>query len=53
MFLLLISEKYGVPDWWNRRSYLRYMRKVNENKGAEGREEMKKAFEFMLGHIGV
>lgn len=29
------------------------MRKVNENRGSEGREEMKKAFEFMLGHIGT
>lgn len=37
-------------DLW--RAYLRYMRKVNENRGSEGREEMKKAFEFMLGHIG-
>ncbi|KAG0620732.1 hypothetical protein M758_4G238800 [Ceratodon purpureus] len=37
-------------DLW--RAYLRYMRKVNDNRGPEGREEMKKAFEFMLGHIG-
>lgn len=29
------------------------MRKVNDNRGPEGREEMKKAFEFMLGHIGA
>lgn len=28
------------------------MRKVNDNRGPEGRDEMKKAFEFMLGHIG-
>ena len=29
------------------------MRKVNDIRGPEGRDEMKKAFEFMLGHIGA
>jgi len=29
------------------------MRKVNDSRGTEGRDEMKKAFEFMLGHIGA
>jgi len=37
-------------DLW--RSYLRYMRKVNDSRGPEGRDEMRKAFEFMLSHIG-
>ncbi|KAG6552890.1 hypothetical protein Mapa_005545 [Marchantia paleacea] len=37
-------------DLW---CYIRFMRKVNDNRGNEGREEMKKAYEFMLGHLGV
>ncbi|MCO5608015.1 hypothetical protein L7F22_062218 [Adiantum nelumboides] len=35
------------------RCYIRFIRKVNENRGAEGRDETKKAFDFMLGHIGM
>lgn len=35
-----------------RRCYIRFIRKVNESRGAEGRDETKKAFDFMLGHIG-
>jgi hypothetical protein len=38
-------------DLW--RSYVRYMRKVNDSRGPEGRDEMRKAFEFMLSHIGA
>lgn len=38
-------------DLW--RCYIRFIRKVNENRGAEGRDETKKAFDFMLGHIGM
>lgn len=29
------------------------MRKVNDNISLQGREEIKKAFEFMLDHIGA
>jgi hypothetical protein len=41
-------------DKWNgcRRCYIRFIRKANEQRGAEGRDETKKAFDFMLGHIG-
>ncbi|KAL3702271.1 hypothetical protein R1sor_020293 [Riccia sorocarpa] len=38
-------------DLW--RCYIRFMRKVNDNRGNEGREEMKKAYEFMLNHLGA
>ncbi|CAM6129012.1 unnamed protein product [Calypogeia fissa] len=39
-------------DLW--RSYIRFMKKVSENRGLEGRAEMKKAYEFMLEpkHLG-
>lgn len=35
------------------RCYIRFISRVNENKGVEGRDETKKAFEFMLYHIGT
>ncbi|XP_072996994.1 cleavage stimulation factor subunit 77 [Typha latifolia] len=35
------------------RCYIRFIRKVNENKGAEGIEETKKAFDFMLSYVGT
>lgn len=35
------------------RCYIRFIGKVNENKGVEGREETKKAFEYMLTQIGT
>ncbi|XP_068658399.1 cleavage stimulation factor subunit 77 [Aristolochia californica] len=35
------------------RCYIRFIRKVNEKKGAEGLEETKKAFEFMLNYVGT
>ncbi|KAJ0042090.1 hypothetical protein Pint_17117 [Pistacia integerrima] len=35
-----------------RRCYIRFIRKVNEKKGVEGQEETRKAFDFMLGHVG-
>lgn len=38
-----------VPLW---RCYIRFIRKVNDKKGAEGQEETKKAFEFMLSYVG-
>ncbi|KAG0481583.1 hypothetical protein HPP92_012441 [Vanilla planifolia] len=34
------------------RCYIRFIRKINEQKGAEGLEETKKAFEFMLSYVG-
>ncbi|RZC83377.1 hypothetical protein C5167_046163 [Papaver somniferum] len=34
------------------RCYIRFIRKVNDKKGAEGQEETKKAFEFMLNYVG-
>ncbi|KAI3870583.1 hypothetical protein MKX03_022776 [Papaver bracteatum] len=34
------------------RSYIRLIRKLNDKKGAEGQEETKKAFEFMLNYLG-
>ncbi|CAI0400056.1 unnamed protein product [Linum tenue] len=39
-----------VPLW---RCYIRFIRKVNEKKGAEGQEETRKAFDFMLSHVGT
>lgn len=36
-----------------RRCYIRFIRKVNEKKGAEGLEETKKAFDFMLNYVGL
>lgn len=36
-----------------RRCYIRFIRKVYEKKGAEGQEETRKAFDFMLSHVGV
>lgn len=35
------------------RCYIRFISRVNENKGVEGRDETRKAFEFMLYHIGT
>ncbi|KAK9156519.1 hypothetical protein Scep_003093 [Stephania cephalantha] len=35
------------------RCYIQFIRKVNEKKAAEGQEESKKAFEFMLNYIGT
>ncbi|KAH7832984.1 hypothetical protein Vadar_002065 [Vaccinium darrowii] len=39
-----------IPLW---RCYIRYIRKVNEKKGAEGQEETRKAFDFMLSYVGA
>ncbi|CAN6455829.1 unnamed protein product [Victoria cruziana] len=33
--------------------YIRFIRKVNEKKGAEGQEETRKAFDFMLSYVGT
>lgn len=35
------------------RCYIRFIRKTNEKRGAEGQEETKKAFDFMLSYIGT
>lgn len=35
-----------------RQCYIRFIRKVNEKKGAEGLEETRKAFDFMLSYVG-
>uniref|UniRef100_A0A1D1XRF1 Cleavage stimulation factor subunit 3 n=1 Tax=Anthurium amnicola TaxID=1678845 RepID=A0A1D1XRF1_9ARAE len=34
------------------RCYIRFIKKVNEKKGAEGQEETRKAFDFMLNYVG-
>ncbi|KAI3968922.1 hypothetical protein MKX01_034066 [Papaver californicum] len=34
------------------RCYIHLIRKLNDKKGAEGREETKNAFEFMLNYVG-
>ncbi|XP_050228320.1 cleavage stimulation factor subunit 77 isoform X1 [Mercurialis annua] len=39
-----------VPLW---RCYIRFIRKVNDKKGVEGQEEIRKAFDFMLGYLGT
>ncbi|KAJ4966109.1 hypothetical protein NE237_017958 [Protea cynaroides] len=39
-----------IPLW---RCYIRFIRKVNEKKGAEGQEETRKAFDFMLNYVGT
>eukprot|EP00252_Welwitschia_mirabilis_P003377 TRINITY_DN13455_c0_g1_i2.p1 TRINITY_DN13455_c0_g1~~TRINITY_DN13455_c0_g1_i2.p1 ORF type:complete len:421 (+),score=95.39 TRINITY_DN13455_c0_g1_i2:408-1670(+) len=35
------------------RSYIRFICKVNENRAADGQEETRIAYEFMLSHIGT
>lgn len=35
------------------RCYIRFIRKTNEKRGAEGQEETKKAFDFMLSYVGT
>ncbi|XP_058079906.1 cleavage stimulation factor subunit 77 [Magnolia sinica] len=35
------------------RCYIRFIRKANEKKGAEGLEETRKAFDFMLNYVGT
>ncbi|KAK3025624.1 hypothetical protein RJ639_042122 [Escallonia herrerae] len=35
------------------RCYIRFIRKVNDKKGTEGQEETRKAFDFMLSHVGA
>ncbi|KAG6782608.1 hypothetical protein POTOM_012018 [Populus tomentosa] len=39
-----------VPLW---RCYIRFIKKVNEKKGADGQDEIRKAFDFMLGYVGA
>ncbi|GAB2272686.1 Cleavage stimulation factor subunit 77 [Dionaea muscipula] len=39
-----------IPLW---RCYIRFIRKVNEKKGTEGVEETRKAYEFMINHVGA
>lgn len=39
-----------IPLW---RCYIRFIRKVNEKKGADGQDEIRKAFDFMLGYVGA
>lgn len=34
------------------RCYIRFIRKVNDKKGTEGLEEIRKSFEFMLSYVG-
>lgn len=36
-----------------RRCYINFIRKVNDKKGLEGQEETRKAFDFMLGYVGL
>ncbi|KAH9305235.1 hypothetical protein KI387_009639, partial [Taxus chinensis] len=38
-------------DLW--KCYIRFIQKVNESRGTDGRDEIKKAFEFTLQHIGT
>ncbi|CAI9104386.1 OLC1v1003045C1 [Oldenlandia corymbosa var. corymbosa] len=38
-----------VPLW---QCYIRFIRKVNDKKGMEGHEEIRKAFDFMLNYVG-
>ncbi|KAF9587677.1 hypothetical protein IFM89_004509 [Coptis chinensis] len=35
------------------RCYIRFIRKINENTAAEGQEETRKAFDFMLNYVGT
>ncbi|KAL5563013.1 hypothetical protein UlMin_032760 [Ulmus minor] len=39
-----------IPLW---RCYIRFIRKANDKKGAEGQEETRKAFDFMLNYVGA
>ncbi|KAL9268009.1 Cleavage stimulation factor subunit 77-like protein [Drosera capensis] len=39
-----------IPLW---RCYIHFISKVNEKKGTEGVDETRKAFEFMINHVGV
>jgi hypothetical protein len=49
------SVEYGLENLLSfcRRCYIRFIRKVNEKKGADGQDEIRKAFDFMLGYVGV
>ncbi|CAN0877139.1 Cleavage stimulation factor subunit 77 [Linum grandiflorum] len=49
IFSRCLLNCFQVPLW---RCYIRFIRKVNEMKGAEGLEETRKAFDFMLSHVG-
>ncbi|CAN1266645.1 Cleavage stimulation factor subunit 77 [Linum perenne] len=49
IFSRCLLNCFQVPLW---RCYIRFIRKVNDKKGAEGQEETRKAFDFMLSHVG-
>ncbi|RZC50314.1 hypothetical protein C5167_018741 [Papaver somniferum] len=44
-----LLENRQIALW---RCYIRLIRKLNDMKGAEGQEETKNAFEFMLNYVG-
>ncbi|CAK7355911.1 unnamed protein product [Dovyalis caffra] len=50
---MAVNNDDAIKQIFSRRCYIRFIRKVNEKKGAEGQEETRKAFEFMLGCVGV
>lgn len=53
VLLMIWNASLSCLHWICRRCYIRYIRKVNEKKGLEGQEETRKAFDFMLGYVGM
>lgn len=36
----------------SRHCYINFIRRINDKRGAEGLDETKKAFDFMLNYVG-
>ncbi|KAI3965715.1 hypothetical protein MKX01_010672 [Papaver californicum] len=49
VFSRCLLDNRHIALW---RCYIRFIRKLNGKKGAEGQEETKNAFEFMLNYLG-
>ncbi|KAL6002017.1 Cleavage stimulation factor subunit 77 [Asimina triloba] len=50
---MTVNNDDATKQIFSRRCYIRFIRKVNEKKGAEGLEETRKAFDFMLHYVGT
>ncbi|KAK3024538.1 hypothetical protein RJ639_043730 [Escallonia herrerae] len=50
---MAVNNDDATKHLFSRRCYIRFIRKVNDKKGTEGQEETRKAFDFMLSHVGA
>ncbi|KAL5977549.1 Cleavage stimulation factor subunit 77 [Asimina triloba] len=50
---MTVNNDDATKQIFSRRCYIRFIRKANEKKGAEGLEETRKAFDFMLHYVGI